>query len=94
MFPLNFLFQLSLSLSQGKCSISFLNLHENILKEWKDPIKAIFLDLVINTHTIAEGFFFKKKLLSIRDILSNLNDKLVKVLQYMCGGFGFFFFSF
>lgn len=40
----------SLSVSLGKCSISFLNLHENILKGGRDLIKATFLELLINIY--------------------------------------------
>lgn len=97
-FPVNFLFNLSLSLSQGKCALSSLNLHKNILKGGKDLIKAIFLQLVTDTHASAgktnkqtrpppprqkqpnESPFFSR-----RDILSNLDDKLVKVLHCVFG---------
>lgn len=58
-----------------------MNLHENILKGWKDLVKAMFFVPVINTQTEAE--FKEKGFFSIRDTLSNLNDKLIKVLEYV-----------
>lgn len=71
----------SLSVSLGKCSISFLNLHENILKGWRDLITATFLELLINTYPQ------KPKAASFhRDIFSNPNDKPVTELQCMCAG--------
>lgn len=48
LLPMNFLFHLSLS--HGKYTISFLNLHENILKGSRDTIEAVFLELVLNAH--------------------------------------------